>query len=179
MSRPILVSYASKHGSTAEVAEVIAASLVERGLEVDVRPAGEVDDTARYGGVVLGAALYTGHVHRDARRFLRRHQAELSTLPVAVFAMGPQTRDATAIASSRSQLDHALRQVPEVAPFSVAVFGGVVDPTELGFPFNRMSASDARDWDAIHRWADELGARFGDVDRHVSGVLPATAVGVS
>ena len=179
MSRPVLVTYASKHGSTAEVAEVIAAALVEQGLAVDVRRAEEVEETTRYGGVVLGGALYMGRLHRDARRFLSRHREALSKLPVAVFAMGPKTLDAKDVAGSRAQLDHALERVSEVEPFSVAVFGGVVDPKELDFPFNRMPASDARDWDAIHAWAEELGARFGDADRPVAHAISAGAVAVS
>ena len=165
MSRPVLVAYASKHGSTAEVAEVIAASLCQLGLEVEVSPVSDVDEASRYRGVVLGGALYMGRLHRDARRFLRRHRETLSTLPVAVFAMRPRTLEAKDVASSREQLDHALDRVPEVAPFSVAVFGGVVDPEELDFPFNRMLASDACDWDAIYAWAEELGARFGGADK--------------
>jgi len=161
MSHPVLVAYASKHGSTAEVAEVIAASLCEHGLEVDVRRAADVEETERYGGVVLGGALYTGRLHRDARRFLHRHRAALAELPVAVFAMGPKKLEDKDVAGSRAQLDHALDKVPEVEPFTVAVFGGVVDPHELGFPFTRMPPSDTRDWDAIHAWADEIAVRFG------------------
>jgi len=60
MSRPVLVAYASKHGSTAEVAEVVASSLVDRGLVVDVRPVGEVDDLSPYGGIVFRCGVH-GH----------------------------------------------------------------------------------------------------------------------
>ena len=179
MSLPVLVTYASKHGSTAEVAEVIAAALCEQDLEVDVRRADDVEETERYGGVVLGGALYMGRLHRDARRFLHRHREALSTLPLAVFAIGPRTLEAKDVATSRSQLDHALARIPEVVPFSVAIFGGVVDPKELDFPFNRMPVSDARDWDAIHAWAEELGAYFGDADRTVAHALSAGVVPVS
>ncbi len=179
MSRPVLVTYASKHGATAEVAEVITAALVEQGLAMDVNRAEEVDETTRYGGVVLGGALYMGRLHRDARRFLHRHRETLAKLPVAVFAMGPKTLEAKDLASSRAQLDHALAKVPEIEPFAVAVFGGVVDPKALDFPFNRMPESDARDWDAIHAWAEELGARFGDADRPVAHAVSAGAVAVS
>lgn len=56
-SRPVLVAYASRHGSTQDVAEVIGDVLREHGAEADVRPAAEVCDLAPYGGVVLGAAV--------------------------------------------------------------------------------------------------------------------------
>jgi hypothetical protein len=49
----------------------------------------------------------------------------------------------------------------------VAVFGGAIDPARLRFPFNRMPASDARDWDAIRTWTAEIApvvaARLGAV----------------
>jgi menaquinone-dependent protoporphyrinogen oxidase len=161
MARPVLVAYASKHGSTAEVAEVVAADLAERGLAVDVHPAAEIDDVSRYGGVVLGGALYMGRLHRDARGFLRHYREALAGLPVAMFAMGPRTLAEDDVASSRAQLDHALEKISEVTPISVAIFGGVVEPGELHFPFTHVPASDARDWDAVHDWAAEIAVQFG------------------
>lgn len=173
MNRPILVAYASKHGSTAAVAEAVAATLTERGVAVDVRPAGDVDDVSAYVGVVLGGALYMGRLHADARRFLRRHRAALAAMPFAVFAMGPLTLAEKDVRASRAQLERALTAVPDVVPFAVAVFGGVIHRTELTFPFSRMAETDVRDWDAIHRWADGLAGRFGaetsvPVPRHLA-----------
>ena len=43
-----------------------------------------------------------------------------------------------------------------------------LDPSQFRFPFNRMPASDARDWDAIHAWADELATVL-----HPSSPAPA------
>jgi len=156
MRKPILVVYATKHESTHEVAETLAARMRERGREVDVRPAAEVGTLKPYGAVVLGGALYTGRWHRDARRFLARHRAELASLPIAVFAMGPLEMTPTDVAGSRRQLDHALAKEHDLEPVAVTVFGGVVDPAKLRFPFTHMDATDARDWQAITAWADEL-----------------------
>ena len=64
--------------------------------------------------------------------------------------------------SARKQLDHALEKTPELEPVAVAIFGGVVDPDKLRFPFSHMPASDARDWDAIRAWADEVAETVGD-----------------
>jgi menaquinone-dependent protoporphyrinogen oxidase len=160
MSAHVLVAYASKHGSTREVAEAIAETFLEHGLGVELREAPSVADVESYDAVLLGGALYTGRLHPDARRFLRRHRAGLAQRPLAVFAMGPRTLAENEIAGSRHQLDRALAQVAELEPAAVAIFGGVVDPAKLRFPFNRMPASDARDWDAIHAWADEVAAAF-------------------
>src|SRR6266496_2234102 len=77
MTALILVAYATKHGSTQEVAEAIAATLREHALEVEVQPASEVRALDRYGAVLLGAPLYSGRWHGDANRFLKRHRTAL------------------------------------------------------------------------------------------------------
>jgi len=153
----ILIVYATKHGSTREVAATVADELAVQGFETELRPAADVDDLSAYEGVVLGTALYMGRLHRDARRFLKRHEPTLSTLPIAVFAMGPQTMERSQVRSSRQQLDRALAKTPKVRPVDTAIFGGVVEPSELHFPFNKMVQSDARDWDEIANWAHEVG----------------------
>jgi menaquinone-dependent protoporphyrinogen oxidase len=160
MVRSIVVAYATKHGSTREVAEAIGQRLREHGLDVAVRAAADIADLRPYDAVVLGGALYMGRWHRDARRFLSRNRAALAAVPVAVFGMGPLKLEAGQIAGARKQVDHALGRVPEVEPVAVAIFGAVVDPEKLRFPFNRMPETDARDWDAIADWADEVMISF-------------------
>jgi menaquinone-dependent protoporphyrinogen oxidase len=151
----ILVTYASKHGSTLEVAKSVAAHLTDSGLDTDLRPAVDVHDVEGYDGVVLGTALYMGRVHRDARSLLRRIPP---TKPFAVFAMGPLTLKEHDVAGARKQLDAALKKAP--APFAVAIFGGVLHQDEQRFPFNHMPETDARDWEAIGLWAKEVAAGF-------------------
>jgi menaquinone-dependent protoporphyrinogen oxidase len=163
MASTILIAYATKHGSTREVAGSLAAALREHDLDVATLPAAQVDDLSPYGGIVVGGSLYTGRWHPDALDFLKRHRGALETLPVAVFAMGPRTMETHEVAQSRAQLDHALAKVPGVDPFAVTIFGGVLDPRKLRFPFNRMPASDARDWNAVHAWASDMapGLKYG------------------
>jgi menaquinone-dependent protoporphyrinogen oxidase len=153
MSATILVAYATEQGSTGEVAAAVAARLRREGLEVELRPADEVADLSPYRGVVLGCAIYMGRLHHDADAFLHRYHAELALLPTAVFAMGPKTLDPSDVASSRNQLAKALAKAPDVNPYEIAVFGGVIDPKTLAFPFNRLHPSDARDWDDIDAFA--------------------------
>lgn len=154
-----LVAYGTKHGSTQEVATAIAADLRAAGHEVDLlsAAAAAVAGPDGYDSVVVGGSLYMGRWHPDACRFIRRHHAGLSRLPLAVFALGPRTLDAEDVASSRKQLDSALGRL-KVKPELVAIFGGAVDPSKLRFPLNRMAESDARDWQAVDAWSEEVGA---------------------
>lgn len=156
MSR-VLIAYASKHGSTEAVARAIATRLRSKGLHVDVRAAAIPTDAGAYDAVVLGGSLYMGRLHADARRFLLRNRPALESIPFAVFALGPLSMDNAA--GSREQLDRALGRA-EVAPSVVEIFGGVVEPAKLRFPFNHMPETDVRDWAAIESWADELATLF-------------------
>jgi menaquinone-dependent protoporphyrinogen oxidase len=158
----ILVGYATRKGSTRDVAAAIADSLTAQGIVTHLRAVRDLADLDAYDGVVLGAALYTGRLHRDARSFLHAHATTLARKPLAVFAMGPRTLAAADVASSRKQLETALAKEPALRPFATAVFGGVLDPSQHRFPFSRMPASDARDWDTIRAWANETAERFAD-----------------
>jgi menaquinone-dependent protoporphyrinogen oxidase len=154
-----LVIYASKHGSTEEVARWIGSHLRDAGHEVDVRDAAIAPDVEPYDAVIVGGSLYMGRWHADARGFLRRHRAALEERALAVFALGPLTLEGDQGADSRKQLDNALTHLG-VHPQFVTVFGGVVDPKKLHFPFNRMPATDARDSSEIEAWANEVAVRF-------------------
>ena len=155
-----LVAYATKHGSTREVAEAVGERLSDHGMLTVTRAAAEVRSLDGYDAVVLGSAIYTGKLHADARDFLHRHRIELATRPLAVFAMGPRSLAPGELASSRSQLEAALAQEPAVHPLTRVVFGGAFDPAQHRFPFSRMPASDVRDWAAIRAWGDEVAACF-------------------
>jgi menaquinone-dependent protoporphyrinogen oxidase len=168
MSGTILVAYGTKHGSTREVAHAVAETLEEHGLDVDTLPAARVDDLSPYEGVVVGGAIYMGRWHPDAVGFLEQHRKALAVMPVAVFGMGPRTMEQHDAEESRAQLAKALEKVPEVDPYAVAVFGGVIDPRSLRFPFNRLPASDARDWSEIRAWATEVCGTF-DFGKAASG----------
>ena len=162
----ILVSYATKYGTTREVAECVGKTLCERGIEAEVRPADEVRDLTGYSAVVLGSALYYFMLHRDAKRFLSRHRQALASVPIALFALGPFNDTPEEMASARAPIDKYLAKHEWLSPVSVAVFGGRHDPALLRFPDNNpamrnMPPSDARDWNAIRAWAGGLPQALG------------------
>jgi menaquinone-dependent protoporphyrinogen oxidase len=160
MSGTILMAYGSKHGSTQEVAQAVAEELRAHGVDVETVPAREVDDLRPYAGVVVGGSIYMGRWHADALGLLQRHKYALSELPLAVFGMGPRTLEPHDVEHALADLRRSLATVPEVEPAAVAIFGGVVNPRALRFPFSRLPASDARDWDEIRAWAAGLLATF-------------------
>lgn len=151
----ILVTYATEHGSTRQVAEAIAVVLRRDGLGVELRAARDVRGPVYgFGLVVLGAPLYSGRWHRDAHWFLEQHRSELGQVRVAVFGMGPRSDNPESWRRSRSQLNRALSRRGWLTPAAVAVFGGV-DPGERR---RRQPVRDLRDWTAIRSWAEALPA---------------------
>ncbi|HET7089199.1 MAG TPA: flavodoxin domain-containing protein [Anaerolineae bacterium] len=173
MEEKVLVAYTSKYGSTQEVAEAVAATLRERGLEVDIQPMQKVRTLAGYRAVVLGAPIYIGQWHKDALSFLSRHCEALMERSVAVFALGPilAPTDEKAWQGSRAQLDKELAKFPWLTPIALEMFGGKYDPAKLRFPdslivslpaspLHQMPASDVRDWTAIRAWASNLAAQL-------------------
>ena len=162
----VLVAFATKYGSTQEVAEAVAAALKERGIDVDVRPAREVKALDGYSAVVLGAPLYYFRWHKDARKFLDHHRKALVGLPVAVFALGPFANEPDQFEDARGRLDKALAERDWLSPVAVEVFGGKFDSAGLRFPdanpgMKKIPASDIRDWEAIRAWASALPEVLG------------------
>ncbi len=57
MKKKTLVAYATKRGSTAEIAEKIGEVLKRRQIQVDVLPVREITDLSPYKTVILGTAI--------------------------------------------------------------------------------------------------------------------------
>lgn len=166
MTTSVLVGYATRYGSTQEVAEAVAAALGEQGLAVTLKPLREVHALDEYGAVVLGAPLFMFRLHKDALGFLSRQREALASRPVAIFALGPthDPYDAQEWQDARAQIDKDMAQFPWLTPVALELFGGRYDPGKLRFPIKQLAgkapASDIRDWDAIRDWAGSLAATF-------------------
>jgi menaquinone-dependent protoporphyrinogen oxidase len=162
MEKPILITWATRSGSTAEVALSILATLRSGGLAVEARPVRDVQTLDGYGAVVLGIPLYMARLLGDGRRFLSTRRSELAEHPVALFVLGPVHDKEEEFVTARRQLAKQLAKFPWFAPVAQEVFGGCWDPAKLGFPFSLLPAmknvpiTDARNWTAIHAWAETL-----------------------
>jgi menaquinone-dependent protoporphyrinogen oxidase len=165
MANKILLAYATKYGSTKEVAEAVAKTLENKGLDVDMQQASQVRSVKEYNSVILGAPLYMYRWHKHAVQFLKRHEKMLKTMPVVVFATGPSFKgDEKEWLETREQFSKELANFPWFKPIEVEVLGGKFDPANLGFPMKHflkdLPAADLRDWDAIAAWAAELAGKL-------------------
>ena len=167
MSNTILVTYASRLGATAGVAEAIGKTLAENGAQVEVRRMEEVTDLTPYSAVVAGSAIRNKQWLPEAMQFMKTHQAALRQKPFAAFLVcmtlamknGEQYRPAVA-----TWLD-PVRAL--VKPVSTGLFAGVLDIGQISSASDRLKfrisvlfgvwkEGDHRDWNAIRDWAAGL-----------------------
>jgi menaquinone-dependent protoporphyrinogen oxidase len=159
----VLVAYASKHGSTAEIADAIAETLRVTGIDADCLSAGSVDSVEGYDAVVLGSAVYTRRWRGEARHFLRRHGEALAERPFWVFSSGPVGPPA-GDAPAWMEPSRTMGRVEELGARGHVVFGGRVPPDAHGVAARAMARNtppeyrDRRDWDAIRDWASRIAA---------------------
>lgn len=168
----VLVAHASRHGSTAQIAERIAQRLRETGLDAIAMDVDETEDAAAYDAYVIGGAAYMYHWLKPAMRFVRRNQGLLAHRPVWLFASGPigdETVDDEGndlLEVSRPKEFDELHDLLE--PREEKVFFGKWDPDAppVGLAERMMSfvpagrdalpSGDFRDWPQIEAWADQI-----------------------
>lgn len=167
MNDKILVTYASRSGSTAGVAEKIGKTLAESGAQVDVLPMQEVKDLAPYRAVVAGSAIRGQKWLPEAMQFMRDHQPELSRKPFASF-MVCITLSMPNASQYLDGLKNWMSPVRDlVRPVSEGYFPGALDFSKLPFSLNVLAMrfvvligvwkeGDHRDWNAVQDWALSL-----------------------
>lgn len=170
MNQQILVVYASKCGSTAEVAKSIGNVLSQLGAVVTVLPTHQVRSLKGYNAVVLGTAIRMNKPLSEMRFFAYRFRRDLAKVPTAAFSVGLILREDTP--ENRAEAARFLAPLLErlANNKSTATFGGKLDYQTLP-PFFRavfskdasgaMAEGDYRDWNAIHNWATALPAALG------------------
>ena len=170
--KKILVTYATKTGSTVGVAEAIGKTLQASGASVDVRPMKEVRDLAPYQAVVVGSAINGAAWLPEAMHFVQAHRAELAQKRVAVFlvCMTLALKDADKYRDHAAEMLQPVRDL--VRPVSEGLFAGSLDISKipslgdkikfrLSVLFGVWSEGDHRDWSAIRAWAEKLAPLLG------------------
>jgi menaquinone-dependent protoporphyrinogen oxidase len=165
----VLVAYGSTRGGTQGLAHMVADGLRETGCTVDVVPAGAVHRIHGYDAVVVGGALYAFRWHRAARRFVRRHAAELRKLPVYFFSSGPL--DDSAAKGEIPPVKGVAALMDRIGARGHVTFGGQLSQYARGFPASAMAKKVAGDWRDpvnVRAWAHSVAAQL-----HESSPLPA------
>ena len=167
MPKSVLITYATRYGSTKEVADFVGKHLVEKEVPVEIFPCKEVTNLDHYDFIILGTPYYIGKMLKDAKNFITKNQDSLSKKTVAIFALGPIGDDEKEKSEAKDQMVNELKQFPWLQPVSTDMFGGKYDPETLRFfdklltkppasPLHNLQANDARDWHDIEEWINKL-----------------------
>jgi len=163
----VLVSAASQHGATAEIAQAIGQALAEQGLAVTVIPPGDVGSLDGYDAVIIGSAVYMGHWLDPAKELVIRFHDALTGRPVWLFSSGPVGKPSSKLAQS---MDQDPADLPGVLEATHARdhrrFAGKLDPKVLSLPQRtsllvfRGLNGDFRDWADIRQWAEGIAQQL-------------------
>lgn len=157
----VLTAYASRHGSTREIAAAIAGELRNAGHDVDFQDVANVTSLAGYDAVVVGSAVYIGKWLAEASAFVEKFESALTPLPVWLFSSGPLGAETPHPPGDPEGIPEL---VNELGARDHQVFVGKLDKDDLGIGERvivrmvKAPEGDFRDWDAIRAWAREIAA---------------------
>lgn len=152
----ILVSGASRHDATADIATRIGSILRTAGHDVTVTPPSAVEAVGDYDAVVLGSGVYIGRWLPDATEFVERFRSELAARPVWLFSSGPLGAPE---AKPAGNPEGVVELAASIFAQEHRVFPGRLDRARLGVGeklITRMVGApvgDYRDWVVIEGWA--------------------------
>lgn len=167
-SKRILVTFASRSGTTAGVADVIGETLSANGMAVDIHPMQTVHNLTHYDAVIAGSAIRFDSWLPEAKQFINQHQTLLAQMPVATFltclALGISSDDQRESARQKAHQQWMRPIREQVSPVSEGLFAGALNLGKLPELHYRLifrlpvmlglfKEKDYRDWDAIQQWA--------------------------
>jgi menaquinone-dependent protoporphyrinogen oxidase len=166
MADTILVAYASRTGTTADISEEIGSVLDQNGLSSVVLPMQQVQDLTPYRAVIAGSAIQSGAWLPEAMSFIETHQSMLKDKPFAAFLVCM-----TLAMPNKAHHQHVqdwLTPVRTMVPtIREGFFAGQLDISKVPSLKDRLmfrlsvlmgvwSESDHRDWDKVRTWTEDL-----------------------
>lgn len=158
VNKRVLIAYATRAGSTTEIAAVIGETLAGRGFGVDVKPVKDNPSLQEYDAVILGSAVRMANWLPEMVDFIKKNQAEIGRKPVALFTVHIlNLGDDEASREARHAYLNSLH--PCLNPIDEAFFPGKIDLESLSFVDRLMAKvvkspiGDFRDWKQIRAWS--------------------------
>jgi len=164
----ILVAFATRFGSTREIASAITAELISEGFDAHPAEATSALNPDDYDAFVIGSPLYGSKWMSAAGMFAAITSERINGKPVALFSVGTLGVDSPD--AGRTEHQEFITQLKEVAPklnvVADDVFTGYFERSNLPWylriidRFAPTLQGDHRDWAAIHAWANSVASKF-------------------
>ena len=159
----ILVAYATKYGSTQQIAEKVGEVFRQANLDVDVVQVDRVRDLTPYKVVILGSAVYIGKWRKEAVEFLKKNVQALAERQVWIFSSGPTGEGDPVELMKGWRFPTELQPfVDQIKPHDIAVFHGNLSTEKMNFMEKQViktvkaPVGDFRDWNAVTDWANSI-----------------------
>ena len=169
----VLVAYASKHGSTAQIAAAIADALARHPLTVEFRQVGDAHHIDGYDAVVVGSAIYFGRWLAAAHGLMEEQRHTLVTKRVWVFSCGriPE-RPEIDIDAAQVRWLLEVSGAREHKAFPGRVTAAALDWRERGaVRVLRAPYGDFRDWSEVSEWSESIARELlsggGEIPRQI------------
>jgi menaquinone-dependent protoporphyrinogen oxidase len=168
----LLITVASKHGSTAEIASALRRELVDDGFECDLVPPLDATDPKQYDAVIIGSAVYAGRWMASARKYAQKHAKALVDMPVWLFSSGPVGDPPKPGEDDVVELGTL---ISAVQPIEHRVFAGKIDADSLNLIEKTVLRAvkappdgDYRDFDEVAAWGRTITRYLNkrDTERH-------------
>lgn len=161
--KQILVTYATRAGSTAEVAACVAEELRAAGAQVETLSLKAMQDIHSYDAVIIGSAIRMGRWLPEAVEFVKTHRERLSQIPTAYFLVsGFLCEDTPEMRKTVLAYLAPVRALHE--PTCIGLFAGKMDYRKLRWLDRtiakgvKFAECDWRNWEAIRTWARQLSS---------------------
>ncbi len=161
MTKKLLIAYASKCGSTTEIAKSMGKILLEKGYKVDILPVNQVKSLDGYDGILAGSAVRVGAWLPEAVEFVKNNQSALQKIPTAIFTVhGLNWENTSASEVLRKNYTSSVKQL--ITPVDEVFFAGKIDYSTMTFLEKllcktvKAAEEDRRDWRIINGWAAEI-----------------------
>ena len=175
----VLVAYASKYGSTGEIAAAIGRELDRLGHHTEVCGVAGAPPPTTYDAAVLGSGVYMGSWLPAASRYLDAHAAALADMPVWLFSSGPLGFEDPQPAGEPQQV---AQLIAKTAARGHVTLTGRLERDALRLMDRlivravKAPAGDFRDWDAIRTWAGAIGEALADPAASRAAAAPSAAI---
>jgi len=155
----VLVTAASRHGATAEIAHAICRAMGDHHVEAELREPRLVGSLDRYDAVILGSGVYYGKWLPEATEFVDRHRAELRARPLWMFSSGPLGAPDP---KPEGEPPEVARLATELGAREHRVFAGELERGELSLAERAIvrvvgaQQGDFRDWTSVTTWVSAI-----------------------
>ncbi len=176
MTDRVLIGYGSRYGTTTEIAEAMAKTVQEIGVQVDLvnlKKETPPSPLQNYDLVVIGSGIQAGRWTKEPLEFIKNNIPALSENKVAIFVVCAYAASPDKCDFAQSEfLDKIVEEYPNLAPISTGLFPGLFDFSKYNFAMRALvkrmvkqetepgqevpEKIDFRDWEMVNDWITKL-----------------------